>query len=318
MLLLAALGFVLAGAGLLMAALAARKQARLEREQRTRLIAHATSAPVRKTDPFGGLLKARASPFDARLRAIFTVGIKRTWAMKSGSLTLLLAAGASVGWAWTLAFQFLGSPPLLAAIVCLAAGFLVPRFVLAREQKRTERKFTDAFPDSVDTISRMVRAGLPISAAVNALAVEAKPPVGAVFAAIADQLRIGVPIEIVLDGTSTTIGLPDFRFFAIVVGLQHETGGNLAQAMENLSDLMRKRRAARLKVKAATGEIRMTAYTLAALPFFNVGMLLVIQPDSLRKFIADPRSHVILAAAGACLVAAFVIMRAMMQRLTND
>ena len=167
-------------------------------------------------------------------------------------------------------------------------------------------------------MSRLVRAGLPISSAVRTVALEAPPPVSTVFAAIGDQVRIGVPIEEVMNDSSATVGMPDFRFFTIAVGLQHETGGNLTQALENLSDLMRKRRAARLKAKAATGEIRMTAYTLAAVPVFTVGALLAIQPAYLLPLFVDPRGHVILGSAAGCLAAAFVSMRALMRKLTTD
>ncbi len=265
-----------------------------------------------------GLLKAKTSAFDAHVRAIFTIGLKRTWAMRSGSLTLLLAAATAGGAVWNLTMDVFGFPPLFAAGACFAASVLVPRFLLSREQKKTERRFAELFPDAVDTISRMVRAGLPISAAVRTVALEMPAPVSTVFAAIGDQVRIGVPIEEVMNESSAAVGLSDFRFFTIAVGLQHETGGNLTQALENLSDLMRKRRAARLKAKAATGEIRMTGYTLAAVPILTMGALLAIQPGYLVPLLADPRGHVILASAAGCLVAAFVSMRTLMGTLKTD
>ncbi len=309
---------LIAGAAFLAVGFAARRRARLERERLASLIGAAKSVPAKKADAFGGLLKAKTSPLDARVRALFTIGVRRTWAMRSGSLRLLLAAGASAEAAWSLASGAVGVSPLYAAAAGLAAFFLVPRFVLSREQKKTERKFVEIFPDAIDTIGRMVRAGLPLSAAVRTVAHETPAPVSTVFAAIGDQLRIGVPIEDVLEESSATVGLSDFRFFAIAVALQHETGGNLTQALENLSDLMRKRRAARLKAKAATGEIRTTAYALGAIPFFAVGALLVIQPEYLVPLVADSRGHVILASAAGCLLAGFVTMRALMGRLTTD
>lgn len=318
MLLLAAFGLVLLGAALLTASIMARKNARVEREKRTSLILGVKSAPPKKVDAFGGLLKAKSNPFDARVRAIFTIGMKRTWGMRSGTLTLLLSAATAAGAVWNLAFQVCGFPYWLATAAYLSASFLVPQFVLSREQKKTELKFAENFPDAIDTMSRLVRAGLPISSAVRTVALEAPPPVSTVFAAIGDQVRIGVPIEEVMNDSSATVGMPDFRFFTIAVGLQHETGGNLTQALENLSDLMRKRRAARLKAKAATGEIRMTAYTLAAVPVFTVGALLAIQPAYLLPLFVDPRGHVILGSAAGCLAAAFVSMRALMRKLTTD
>lgn len=320
MLLLAAFGLVVVGAAFLGVALAARKRARTERDRLTSLIAGAkkTDAPTKKTDAFGGLLKAKTNPFDSAVRGLFSIGIRRTWAMKSGSLKLLLAAFTSAGAAWNLTFGVFGVPATIAAPASVAAFFLIPRFLLSREQKKTEHKFAEIFPDAIDTMCRMVRAGMPIAAAARAVALETPPPVSTVFAAIVDQVRIGVPIEEVLNDSSTTVGLPDFRFFAIAVGLQHETGGNLSQALENLSELMRKRRAARLKAKAATGEIRMTAYTLAAIPVFTIGALLVIQPGYLAPLFADPRGHIILASAAGCLIASFVSTKSLMSRLTTD
>jgi tight adherence protein B len=175
----------------------------------------------------------------------------------------------------------------------------------------------DLFPDAVDTVARMVRAGLPITAAVRTVAIEASPPISTEFAVIADQLKIGVPIEDTLDESSAKIGLPDFRFFTVAVALQYATGGNLMQTLEILSDIIRKRRAARLKAKAATGEIRITAYTLGAIPMVTTGALLVIQPGYLVPLWTDPRGHFILAMAGVCLLAAFLSMRAMMRTVTN-
>jgi tight adherence protein B len=314
----AALALLIAGVGFLAAALAARKRARLERERLASLISGAKTAPMRKPDAFGGLLKAKTNPFDAFVRGLFTIGIRRTWAMRSGSLRLLLTAFAAAGATWDLSLEVAGLSPLCAASASLALFVLVPRHLLSREQKKTERKFAEAFPDAVDTISRMVRAGLPMSAAVRTVAHETPPPVSTVFAAVGDQLRIGVPIEDVLNESSETVGLPDFRFFTIAVALQHETGGNLTQALENLSELMRKRRAARLKAKAATGEIRMTAYTLAAVPVLTVGALLVIQPGYLVPLLQDSRGHVIIGSAVACLLAGFMSMRALMGRLKTD
>ena len=318
MLLLAAFALVLVGVALLAALLMARNNARLEREKRASLIAGLKRAPPKKADAFGGLLRAKTNPFDARVRVLFTIGLRRTWAMKSGSLTLLLAASTSAGAVWNLTIGVLGFPPLYAIAASLAASFLVPRFLLSRQQKKAERKFAELFPDAVDTISRMVRVGLPISAGVRTVALETPPPVSTVFAAIGDQVKIGVPIEAVMNESSAAVGLPDFRFFSIAVALQHETGGNLTQALENLSDLMRKRRAARLKAKAATGEIYATAYTLAAIPVLTVGALLAVQPAYLVPLVVDPRGHAILAAAVGCFVAAILSMRSLMARLSSD
>ena len=311
-----ALVLLLFGAIILTAALIMSRKARLEMERRVNLVAGVREMPT-EADAFGGLLKVGTKKFDAQVRHIFTIGIKHTWAMQTSSLTLLLAAAVSAGGAWVLAHQFFGLSLLLSVLVCLSASFFVPRFILSREKNRTERKFTDLFPDAVDTIARSIRAGLPITAAVRTVAIETLPPVSTVFATIADQLKIGVPIEEILDASSSKIGLPDFRFFTVALGLQYATGGNLTQTLELLSDIIRKRRAARLKAKAATGEIRITAYTLGGIPVVTTGALLVIQPGYLTPLWTDPRGHFIIAMAGTCLLLAFLTMRAMMRSVTN-
>ncbi len=311
-----ALVLLLAGAAVLTAALVMSRRARMEMEKRVNLVAGERQTPETAA-ALGELLKARTKKLDELTRRIFTVGIKHSWAMRSGSLKLLLTAAASAGGMWLLTHELLGFSLLLAAAVSAAASFLVPRLLLSREQKQTERKFIDMFPDAVDTVARTLRAGLPITAAMRTVAVDTSPPVSTVFGMIADQLGIGVPLEETLDTSSREIGLQDFRFFTVAMALQYSTGGNLTATLEILSDIIRKRRAARLKANAATGEIRITAYTLGGIPILTTGALLVVKPGYLAPLWTDPRGHVILAMAVAGLLAAYLTMRKMMRSVTS-
>ena len=311
-----ALVLLLFGVLVLTAALMMSRGRRLEMERRLNLVAGIRETLV-TAETLGGLLKVRSKEFDVKVRRIFTIGIKRTWAMQINSLTLLLVAALSAGGVWILTYHFFDLSLLLSTAVSLFASFIVPRFLLSRQQKRTERKFIDLFPEAVDTVARMVRAGLPITAAMRTIAVDALPPVNTVFATIADQLRIGVPIEDTLDSSSREIGLPDFRFFTVAVALQYATGGNLSTTLDILSDIIRKRRATRLKAKAATGEIRITAYTLGGIPVLTIGALLVIQPGYLTPLFTDPRGHLIIGMACAAMMLAFLSMRMMMRSVTD-
>ncbi len=311
-----ALVLLLFGVFVLTAALMMSRGRRLEMERRLNLVAGIRETLV-TAETLGGLLKVRSKEFDVKVRRIFTIGIKRTWAMQINSLTLLLVAALSAGGVWILTYHFFDLSLLLSTAVSLFASFIVPRFLLSRQQKRTERKFIDLFPEAVDTVARMVRAGLPITAAMRTIAVDALPPVNTVFATIADQLRIGVPIEDTLDSSSREIGLPDFRFFTVAVALQYATGGNLSTTLDILSDIIRKRRATRLKAKAATGEIRITAYTLGGIPVLTIGALLVIQPGYLTPLFTDPRGHLIIGMACAAMMLAFLSMRMMMRSVTD-
>jgi tight adherence protein B len=316
---LAILVLVLLGASALIAAFRLQRQARRAMAARIELItAHATPTSPHPADASGGLLKAGTRKFDDQVRGLFAIGRKSVWAMRAGSFTLFSIAAAGALVAWLLTHSFFGMSSFVSVAMCALAAFFGPRFVLSRQQRRTERAFTELFPDAVDTVARMVRAGLPITAAVRTVAIEAPPPISTVFAAIADQMRIGVPIEEILDRSSAEIRLPDFRFFATAVGLQYATGGNLTNTLESLSEIIRKRRAARLKAQAGTGEIRMTAYTLAGIPVVTIGALLVIQPGYLIPLWTDPRGHYIIIAAATCLFLAFITIRAMMRSVTDN
>jgi tight adherence protein B len=311
-----ALVLLLAGAAVLTAALLMSRRARLEMERRVSLVAGETETPAASA-ALGELLKVRTRKLDVLVRRIFTIGIKYSWAMRAGALELLLVAAVSASVMWGLTHQFFGLSAWLAAAMSVAASFFAPRFLLSWEQRQTERKFVDIFPDAVDTVARTLRAGLPITAAMRTVAVDVSPPVSTVFGMIADQLKIGVPLEDILEASSRGIGLQDFRFFAVAMTLQYATGGNLTATLEILSDIIRKRRAARLKARAATGEIRITAYTLGSIPILTTGALLVVQPGYLTPLWTDPRGHLILAMAGAGLLLAFLSMRKMMRSVTN-
>jgi tight adherence protein B len=305
----------LLGVVILIGAWLARGHMRSDLQRRIRLVeATPRTAAV---DAVGPWLKARSQRLDIRLQRLFSASTDRVWGMKASATGLIAIAMLAAAAAWIMGDLALGLPIWLAVPASGLAGFLVPRIVLHQQQAKAEREFTDLFPDAVDAIARMLRAGLPITSAVRAISVEAPPPVNAVFAMIADQLSIGAPIEEALDVSSRHIGLPDFRFFTVAVILQHATGGNLAATLEILSDIVRRRRAIRLKAKATTAEIRVSAYVLGALPFVIVAILAIIQPGYLTPLFADPRGHLILVAAAAALLMAVLSMRQMMRSVTT-
>ena len=176
MTLVAALVLVLVGVGTLTAGLMLRRRARADMESRLKFVADVKRTPDLPSDPLKGLLKVQTKEIDRQARRIFAVGIERTWGMRTGTLTLALTAAVSAIAVWILAHNLFRVSTVVASALSLAAAFLVPRFVLSREQKRAERKFTELFPEAVDTVARMVRAGLPITAAVRSVAVETAPP----------------------------------------------------------------------------------------------------------------------------------------------
>jgi len=255
--------------------------------------------------------------FGRRARDAFAVGLPRRWGMTAGVLSLLLSGIAGAGAAW-LALQFgLHMPDWVALAAAVAAFFLAPRALLKFQQNGADKRFMEIFPDTIDMVIRMLRAGLPITAAVRAVGEEASPPVNQVFINLADKMAIGITFEDALADAGQRIGLTDFRFFTVAITLQRATGGNLATTLDILSDLMRKRRAARLKAKATTGEVRMSAYVLGAIPLLIIGGLFVITPDYLQPLFVDPRGRIIIAVAAASMLTGFATIRQMMRSVTR-
>lgn len=311
---LAMVALFLASGGALAAALTMSRRRRLDMERRVNL---AAAAQHREAGASDGWLEERKPHLDVRLRRIFTFGRGRIWGMKSGALRLLLLAAGAAAATWALTHLVFGWPFWLVTPLALTAAYMLPRVILLRQQAQADQAFTDLFPDAVIAIARMLRAGLPISTAVRAISRESAPPVSTVFATISDQVEIGTPIEDALDIGSRQIGLADFRFFTVAVVLQHVTGGNLAATLEILSDIVRRRRAVRLKARATTAEIRVSGYVLGSLPLLIVGALLLIQPGYLSPLVNDPRGHIILGMAAGGLLLAGLTMRQMMRSVTT-
>jgi tight adherence protein B len=314
---LIAVTLVLGGMVVLTGAYIMTSRARLAVDQRVNLIAR-TAAIAASEESSTSSMQAMLDRLGTRIRAIFTIGVAHTWGMKTGSLTLVLAAILSAASAWFLVGRTFGFSALISVPVSLLVAFLVPRNILLVQQRGADRAFTNVFPDAVDSVARMLRAGLPATLAIRTVGNDAAPPVNAVFARIADQMRIGVPLSEAIEASSVRIGLADFRFFSVAVALQHSTGGNLVNTLDILSQIMRKRRAVRMKAKAVTSEIRLSAYVLGALPFVTSAAILVIQPDYLTPLFNDPRGQMILAIAVGGLVLSVWAMRLMMKSVSSE
>lgn len=296
------------------AALVVTRRERLTVEHRVRLVNGAPQREARVATVRRRV--AAASSTGVMIRRLFSPGSARRWGMRTNPIVLIATAMAGGAGAWLLthtALQF----PLWICTPAAAGGFiLAPRALLSRQQRRTEQKFTMLFPDAIDMIIRMLRAGLPVTAAARTVGNEAAAPVNQIFRAIADQVDVGVPFETALASAGNSVGLPDFRFFSVAVSLQRETGGNLAITLEILADIIRKRRTVRLRAQAATGEIRMSAYILGALPFLVTATFLVISPGYLTPLATDPRGHMIVGFALLGLTLAYLSMRGMLHSVT--
>ncbi len=156
---------------------------------------------------------------------------------------------------------------ILSALLCLCmalvAGAITIRFLMTRARNL----FFQQFPDAIDLIVRASKAGISVPQALSAVGSEIPAPTGIIFSTIADQLSIGRPIEETLTEAVDRVPLAEFRFFAVTLILQRETGGQLSETLENLSELLRRRKNMGLKLKALTSEIRASSKVLSAIPF---------------------------------------------------
>lgn len=251
------------------------------------------------------------------LRHWFSLGLQRNWGMRARPPLLCAMALGGAAVAWLLLHTTLHLSLLIAAPAALMMFFLLPRQWLKHEQNSADQKFVAAFPETIDMMIRMLRAGLPVTATIRAIGSEAAPPVNRVFAHIADQMEIGIAFEDALSISGNEIGLPDFRFFAVSISLQRATGGNLSSTLGILSDIMRKRRAMRQKGRAVTGEVRMSAYVLGGIPFLVIGAMLIVSPHYLQPLISDRRGNIIVGIAAIMMFAGFATIRTLLRSVTQ-
>lgn len=307
-----ALGFLLASWLILFGAVLVSRRQRKRMAERLGLVSPIAAATTELSRPPSAEYLARLS---VRLRHLFAFGCERDWAMRASGWYLAAVGLGAAGATWLVLSAMLQLPVFIGLPLIMLAFAGAPRALLKREQSKAERRFQDTFPDAIDMVIRMLRAGLPISTAIQTVGVEGPRPVDEAFREIGDQMRIGIPLDDALRASGARIALADFRFFVVAVALQHATGGNLALTLDTLADIMRKRRAMRLKGRATTGEVRISAYILGGLPFFVTMVLLLINPAYLAPLIRDPRGNIIIGLAFAGLVAGFMSMRRMMRQL---
>jgi len=182
-----------------------------------------------------------------------------------------------------------GAPFLLALFAGLMVGLGVPHFGVGRVINKRVAKFTAKFPDAIELLVRGLRAGLPISETMGVVGQELPGPVGEEFRSIADKMKIGRTMDAALQETADRLGTPEFQFFVITIAIQRETGGNLAETLANLADVLRKRAQMKLKIRAMSSESKASAYIIGSLPFIVFGMIYYISPSYMGNFFVDQR-----------------------------
>jgi tight adherence protein B len=182
-----------------------------------------------------------------------------------------------------------GAPFLLSFLLGVFVGVGVPHFVVGKMIKRRVNKFTSSFPDAIELMVRGLRSGLPITETLGIVAGEIQGPVGLEFRLVSDKMKIGRTMEAALQDTADRLGTPEFQFFVITLAIQRETGGNLAETLSNLADVLRKRAQMKLKIKAMSSESKASAYIVGSLPFVVFTLVYLVNPGYMANFFVDQR-----------------------------
>lgn len=207
-----------------------------------------------------------------------------------------------------LLFYLLGLGPI-GFLLALIMAYYVPYRHCRKRINARNRKFIDQFPDALDMIVRSVKSGFPLSVALQMLAENTENPIREEFQIVVEDIALGRSLHQALTRLAGRINEPDIRFFVVVLSVQQETGGNLAEIIGNLSNIIRKRKQLRHKIHAMTSEGRATGWVLGALPVLLFTMLYILQPDYLSPLWTSSLGHILLGTAAGLMIACFFTVR---------
>lgn len=208
-------------------------------------------------------------------------------------------------------FMLMGMPTLFALMGGFVGGFGAPRWVLSFLIKRRQKAFLNEFANAIDVIVRGVKAGLPINDCMKIIAQEAAEPVRSEFKELVEGQRVGVSIDQSLDKVYERMPLPEVSFFQIVLAIQQKSGGNLSEALGNLSKVLRDRKKMRAKIQAISQEAKSSAAIIGALPPGVMALIYMSSPDYMGLLFSTTVGHLILMGGGLWMLIGVLVMRKM-------
>jgi tight adherence protein B len=208
---------------------------------------------------------------------------------KGWTLTQYLYASLGIALVVTAIIYLRSGAALLSLAIGVAAGAGIPHMLVNYFIKKRTSKFNAKFPDGIELLVRGLRSGLPVGETLGVVAHEVPGPVGEEFKTVVERMKIGRTMEEALQLTADKLGTAEFQFFVITLAIQRETGGNLAETLSNLSDVLRKRAQMKLKIRAMSSESKASAYIVGSLPFIVFGLISWINPKYIAPFFSDDR-----------------------------
>lgn len=208
--------------------------------------------------------------------------------------------------------MFISNGNLLVAGGTFVVGSLgLPRWIIGFLRSRRMKAFLNEFPNALDIMVRSIKSGLPLNDAIRMIASEGQEPVRTEFRRVVEAQQVGLNVPEACARLYSRVPLSEANFFAIVIAIQAQAGGNLSEALGNLSRVLRDRKKMKAKVNALSMEAKASAVIIGALPFIVAFLVYLTSPDYILVLINDSRGHLILLASGIWMSIGIFVMRNM-------
>jgi len=290
-----------------------------ERRVERRKASAARSVPTARGEPRGGgkprrdQIEETLKELDARHKATrrLPLAVRISQAGLTWSKQQFFLTAAGLGVAGFLLFLFTGAGGLPALGVGFAAGCGLPFWILSLLKKRREALFLKGFPDAVDIIVRGIKSGLPLMDCLKVIATDAPEPVRNEFRAIVESQTIGVPLGEACLKLYERMPVPEANFFGIVIFIQQKAGGNLSEALGNLSRVLRDRKRMQAKIQSMSMEAKASGAIIASLPIVVMMLVYFTSPDYISLLWKQPMGHLLLAGSAVWMSIGVMVMRKM-------
>jgi len=235
--------------------------------------------------------------------------------VRAGNLLImcLFSAVAGAGLGWMIAGPLPPNQSILFVLLGAVVGAVIPYSYASYRRRKRFQKFEELFPDAIDTLARAVRAGHAFTTALELIASEISEPVASEFRKLFEEQKFGLPVRDALINLTERMPLVDVKFFVTAVMLQRETGGNLAEILDNLSYVIRERFKIQRQVRVYTAQGRLTMMLLMGLPPIIVVTMLMTNPAFIRPLFADPIGHTLVVCGIVLQTIGYFVIRKIIQ-----
>ncbi len=248
-----------------------------------------------------------------RLRAKKKLSIRSKIAQAGLDLTMgkfwMISVG--VGLALSAMGIVFGLPTLAWPFLFLIGCFGLPRWVIGFLARRRQNVFLNDFADAIDIMVRGLKSGLPVGETVKIIAAELRDPVGPEFVEVVDGQKIGISIDQGIERMAERVPLAEVSFLAIVMGIQAKTGGNLSEALGNLSKVLRDRKRMKAKIRSVSQEAKSSAAIIGALPFCMMGAIYVMSPEYILLLFSTTIGNIALVGCSIWMTMGMLTMKKM-------